>query len=110
MPINQCLTACQQFQVRYALQETQYKLRMAQSNLLQSEQGRERRLKIIKKTHSSALSLKQALIQDLQDIIAEREENINELETQLRGCSCEHVLDKAIKTEVRGIYYNKIGL
>ncbi|XP_064399470.1 kinesin-like protein KIFC3 [Halichondria panicea] len=89
-----------QTEMKQMLRETQYKLRMAQSNLLQSEQGRERRLKIIKKTHSSALSLKQALIQDLQDIIAEREENINELETQLRGCSCEHVLDKAIKTEV----------
>ena len=76
---------------------------MAQSNLLESEQGRERRFKIIKKTHSSALSLKQALIQDLQDIIAEREESISEMKTQLRDCSCEHVLDKAIKTDVREI-------
>ena len=81
-------------------QETQRKLRVAQSNLLESEQNRERRLKIIKKTHSSALTLKQALIQDLQDIIADRDESIAELESRLRGCSCGQVQDKEIKIEV----------
>ncbi len=83
------------------MQETSRKLRVAQSNLLESEQSRERRLKMIKKTHSSALSLKQALIQDLQDMVAERDESIGELEARLQGCSCDHVKDRGIKNEVR---------
>ena len=82
------------------MQETQRKLRVAKSNLLESEHGRERRLKIIKKTHSSVLSLKQALIQDLQDIIADKDESIAELKSRLRGCSCEQVQNKEGTTEV----------
>lgn len=90
--------------MHYFWQETSRKLRVAQSNLLESEQSRERRLKIMKKTHSSALSLKQALIQDLQDIIGEREESISELEVRLQGCSCGHVKDKDIKHEVDNVF------
>ena len=91
------------------LQETQQKLRVAKSNLLESEHGRERRLKIIKKTHSSALSLKQALIQDLQDIIADKDESIAELRFRLRGCSCEQVQSKEVTMEVSEDRANKVS-
>lgn len=82
------------------LKETQRKLRVAQTNLTESEQSRERRLKIIKKTHSSALTLKQALVQDLQDIVTEKDEVISELEFSLRNCQCESGQVKKVKTEV----------
>ena len=66
------------------LKVTQRKLHLAQSNLADCEQNRERRLKIIRKTHQSALALKQTLIQELQDIVAEKDEIINSLNTKLQ--------------------------
>ena len=52
-------------------------MHIAQSSLTDCEHNRERKLKIMRKTHQSALALKQALIQELQDIIAEKDEIIN---------------------------------
>ena len=70
------------------LRETQRKLRAAQSSLTESEQNRGRRLKIMRKTHQSAMALKQALIQELQDIITDKDEYIDQLETRTRnGCT-----------------------
>lgn len=66
-------------------QQTQHKLRAAQSSMAESEHGRERRLKIMRKTHQSALALKEALIQELQDMLCEREEQIVQLEASLSG-------------------------
>ena len=66
-------------------QETQRKLRTAQSSMAESEHGQERRLKIMRKTHQSALALKEALIQELQDMLCEREEQVRQLEASLRG-------------------------
>lgn len=67
------------------MQQTQSELRTAQSNLTQSEYGKENRLKILRRTHQSALSLKQSLIQELQDIVAEKDEYISQLENRLTG-------------------------
>ena len=50
-----------------------------------SEHGKENRLKILRKTHQSALLLKQTLIQELQDIISGRDEYISQLEKRLTG-------------------------
>lgn len=66
-------------------QETQRKLRTAQSSMAESEHGQERRLKIMRKTHQSALALKEALIQELQDMLCEREEQVRQLEASLRS-------------------------
>ena len=66
-------------------QETQRKLRTAQSSMAESEHGQERRLKIMRRTHQSALALKEALIQELQDMLCEREEQVIQLEASLRG-------------------------
>ncbi len=52
---------------------------------MQSECGKENRLKILRKTHQSALSLKQSLIQELQDIISGRDDYICQLENRLTG-------------------------
>ena len=52
---------------------------------MQSEHGKESRLKILRKTHLSALSLKQGLIQELQDIILEKDEYITHLEDRITG-------------------------
>lgn len=60
-------------------------MRTAQSNLAQSGYGKESRLKILRRTHQSALSLKQSLIQELQDIIAEKDEYIDLLQNRLTG-------------------------
>jgi hypothetical protein len=53
--------------------------------LAHSEYGKENRLKILRKTHQSALSLKQCLIQELQDVILEKDEYISQLEDRLTG-------------------------
>ena len=66
-------------------QETQRKLRTAQSSMAESEHSQERRLKIMRKTHQSALALKEALIQELKDMLCEQEEQIRQLEASLRG-------------------------
>ena len=71
--------------VLYLFQQTQHKLRAAQSSMAETEHGRERRLKIMRKTHQSALALKEALIQELQDMLCEREEQIVQLEASLKG-------------------------
>jgi len=39
----------------------------------------------MRKTHQSALALKEALIQELQDMLCEQEEQIRQLEASLRG-------------------------
>ena len=39
----------------------------------------------MRKTHQSALALKEALIQELQDMLCEREEQVRQLEASLRG-------------------------
>jgi len=67
---------------------------------LENERSGDRRLKIIKKTHSSALARKEALVQDLQDIISERDESLEELRARMKDCSCEHVMDKEPRLEV----------
>ncbi len=77
-------------ELKQMLRETQRKLRAAQSNLTESEHSRERRLKIMRKTHQSAIMLKQALIQELQDIIAEKDEYISQIHVEARlknGCT-----------------------
>lgn len=84
----QLTCVCQLFDpcgINNCLQQTQSELRAAQVNLAQSEYGKEKRLKILRRTHQSALSLKQSLIQELQDIVAEKDEYINELEDRLTG-------------------------
>ena len=73
------------------MQVTQHKLHLAQSNLTECEHNRERKLKIMRKTHQSALALKQALIQELQDIISEKDEIIN---TKLRNSQADDVNTK----------------
>lgn len=60
-------------------------MRLAQHNLQQLEHGREHRIKILRKTHQSALSMKQVVIRELQDIIADKDEYINRLESKLAG-------------------------
>lgn len=72
-------------ELKQMLRETQRKLRLAQSSLTESEHNRERRLKIMRKTHQSAIALKQALIQELQDIVAEKDEYISLLEARLKN-------------------------
>lgn len=67
------------------MQQTQSELRAAQFTLAQSEYGKEKRLKILRRTHQSALSLKQSLIQELQDIVTEKDEYISQLENRLTG-------------------------
>ena len=66
------------------VQASQRKLRQAQSSLQDSEQRKNSRLKMLRKTHQSAMSMKQRLITDLQDILQEREELIRGLEARLR--------------------------
>ena len=56
---------------------------MAQSSLADCEHNREKRLKIMRKTHQSALALKQVLVQQLQDIIVEKDETICHLKSKL---------------------------
>lgn len=60
-------------------------LRIAQETLARSEYGKENRLKILRKTHQSALSLKQSLIQELQDVVVEKDDYISKLEDRLTG-------------------------
>lgn len=71
-------------------QVTQRKLHFAQSNLAECEQNRERKLKIMTKTHQSALALKQALIHELQCIIEEKDEMIKSMsqngQTEIKLC------------------------
>ena len=74
-----------QVQLVCYLQQTQSELRAAQISLAQSEHGKENRLKILRKTHQSALSFKQSLIQELQDIVKEKDEYINQLEDRFTG-------------------------
>lgn len=50
----------------------------------------------MRKTHQSALALKQALIQELQDIIAEKDEIIN---TKLRNSQADDVNTKPCLSE-----------
>ena len=64
--------------------------------MLRSESGKENRLKILQKTHQSALSLKQSLIQELQDIIAGKDEYICQLESRLTGKTCDNGNPKVI--------------
>ena len=66
-------------------QQSQSELRIAQYNLAQSEHTKENRLKVLRRTHQSALSLKQSLIQELQDILTEKDEYICQLEESLTG-------------------------
>ncbi len=72
-------------ELKQMLRETQRKLRVAKSSLTESEHSRERRLKIMRKTHQSAIALKQALVQELQDIIAEKDEHVAQLEARLKN-------------------------
>ena len=41
----------------------------------------------MRKTHQSALALKQALVQQLQDIIVEKDETIDHLKSQLKSAN-----------------------
>ena len=50
----------------------------------------------MRKTHQSALALKQALIQELQDIIAEKDEIIN---TKIRNNQADEVTTKPSLSE-----------
>lgn len=52
----------------------------------------------MRKTHQSALTLKQALIQELQDIIAEKDEIIN---TKLRNSRVDDVTTKPCFSETQ---------
>ena len=54
----------------------------------------------MRKTHQSALALKQALVQELQDIVAERDETINHLKAQLRNGQVQLHCDINIKSHV----------
>lgn len=67
------------------MQQTQSELRIAQGSLTQSKYGKDSRLKILRKTHQSALSLKQTLIQELQDIITQKDGYIDHLEERIKG-------------------------
>ena len=53
--------------------------------MARSEYGKENRLKILRKTHQTALSLKQSLIQELQDVVVEKDDYISKLEDRLTG-------------------------
>ena len=66
-----------------SLKDTQRKLRSAQFSLTDSERNKERRIKIMRKSHQAALTLKQAVITELQDIIAEEEECVSQLQVQV---------------------------
>lgn len=77
--------------------DTQRKLHCAQSALTDSEQKREQRMKIIRKTHQSALALKQAVITELQDVIAEKDECISHLQAQLANSHCSTVPSKPVQ-------------
>ena len=62
------------------MQETRRKLRSAQASLMESEQERDRRMKLMRKTHKTTMANKQHLIEDLQDIIVDRDRVIRQLE------------------------------
>ena len=62
------------------MQETRRKLRSAQASLMESEQERDRRMKLMRKTHKTTMANKQHLIEDLQDIIVDRDRFIRQLE------------------------------
>lgn len=83
-------------QYSHFLQQTKSELRVAQSTLANSEYGKENKFKILRRTHQSALSLKQALIQELQDIITEKDEYIRMLEDRLKGNQSEIERPKVI--------------
>lgn len=65
------------------LQDTQQQLRNAQTKLINSEKMREQRLKILQKTHQSAIASLELLIQNLQNIVLEKDKYISQLEDRL---------------------------
>ena len=54
-------------------------------------------MKIIRKTHQSALALKHAVITELQDIIAEKDECISQLKAQMANSHCSTALYKPVQ-------------
>ena len=63
-----------------SFQETQRKLFLANNHLSDSSNSKERKLKIMKSSHHTAMALKEQLIQDLQDVVQEKDDIIAQLE------------------------------
>ena len=79
------------------MQETRRKLRSAQASLMESEQERDRRMKLMRKTHKTTMANKQHLIEDLQDIIVDRDRVIRQLE----GGGAEGVVNNKVSCAVK---------
>ena len=78
------------------MQETRRKLRSAQASLMESEQERDRRMKLMRKTHKTTMANKQHLIEDLQDIIVDRDRVIRQLE----GGGAEGVVNNKVSVSI----------
>eukprot|EP00731_Ephydatia_muelleri_P001344 Em0001g1344a len=67
-------------ELKVILRETQRKLFLANNHLSDSSNSKERKLKIMKSSHHTAMALKEQLIQDLQDVVQEKDDIIAQLE------------------------------